>query len=70
MALLQAADQEPTLREMFHELADGIVHRAGKLLGNLRPIRLNGSINRVLNEGSQRLAVPMIAAASGRYECI
>jgi hypothetical protein len=36
MALVQAAAQESTLREMFHELADGIVHRAGKLLGNLK----------------------------------
>jgi hypothetical protein len=36
MALIQAADEELTLREMFHELADGIVHRAGKLLGNLK----------------------------------
>jgi hypothetical protein len=36
MAMVQAADQEPTLREMFHELADDIVHRVGKLLGNLR----------------------------------
>jgi hypothetical protein len=36
MAVIQAADQEPTLREMFHELADDIVHRAGKLLENLR----------------------------------
>jgi hypothetical protein len=37
MALVQAADQEPTLREMFHEFADRIVHRAGKLLENLKP---------------------------------
>jgi AcrR family transcriptional regulator len=35
MALVQAADQEPVLRELFHELADGIILRAGKLLGNL-----------------------------------
>ncbi len=35
MALAQAADQEPALREVFHELADGIILRAGKLLGNL-----------------------------------
>jgi AcrR family transcriptional regulator len=34
MALAQAADQEP-LRELFRELADGIILRAGKLLGNL-----------------------------------
>ena len=35
MALAQAADQEPALRELFSELADGIILRAGKLLGNL-----------------------------------
>jgi AcrR family transcriptional regulator len=35
MALVQAADQEPALRGMFHELADGIILRAGKLLRNL-----------------------------------
>jgi AcrR family transcriptional regulator len=35
MALAQAADQEPSLREIFGELADGIVLRAGKLLENL-----------------------------------
>jgi AcrR family transcriptional regulator len=35
MALAQAADQEPALRELFRELADGVVLRAGKLLGNL-----------------------------------
>jgi hypothetical protein len=37
MALVQAADQEPTLREMFHEFTDRIVHRAGKLLESLKP---------------------------------
>jgi AcrR family transcriptional regulator len=35
MALAQAADQEPALRELFRELADGIILRAGKLLINL-----------------------------------
>jgi AcrR family transcriptional regulator len=35
MALAQAADQEPTLRELFRELADGIILRAGKLLKGL-----------------------------------
>src|ERR1700735_2985619 len=35
IALVQAADQEPTLRELFRELADGIILRAGKLLSNL-----------------------------------
>jgi AcrR family transcriptional regulator len=35
MALAQAADQEPPLRELFRELADGIILRAGKLLVNL-----------------------------------
>jgi AcrR family transcriptional regulator len=35
MALVQTADQEPALRELFRELADGIILRAAKLLGNL-----------------------------------
>jgi AcrR family transcriptional regulator len=35
MALAQAADQEPVLRELFREFADGIILRAGKLLENL-----------------------------------
>jgi AcrR family transcriptional regulator len=35
MALVQAADQESLLRELFRELADGIILRAGKLLRNL-----------------------------------
>jgi AcrR family transcriptional regulator len=35
MALAQAADQEPALRELFRELADGMILRVGKLLGNL-----------------------------------
>jgi AcrR family transcriptional regulator len=35
MALAQAADQESSVRELFRELADGIILRAGKLLENL-----------------------------------
>jgi AcrR family transcriptional regulator len=35
MALVQAADQEQALRELFRELADGIILRVGKLLRNL-----------------------------------
>jgi AcrR family transcriptional regulator len=35
MALAQAADQEPALRELFVELADGIIQRAGKVLERL-----------------------------------
>jgi len=35
MALAQAADQEPALRILFRELADGIILRAGRLLGGL-----------------------------------
>lgn len=35
MALAQAADQEAKLRELFRELADGIVGRAGHLLEKL-----------------------------------
>jgi AcrR family transcriptional regulator len=36
MALAQVADQEPALREIFRELADGIIVRVGKLLKNLQ----------------------------------
>ena len=35
MALAQAADEEPSLRGLFRELADGIVSRLRKLLENL-----------------------------------
>jgi AcrR family transcriptional regulator len=35
MALAQAADQEPAVRELFRELADGTTLRVGKLLENL-----------------------------------
>jgi AcrR family transcriptional regulator len=35
LALVQAADQEPALRELFRELTDGIVLRVGGLLQQL-----------------------------------
>lgn len=35
MALAQASDEEPALHDLFHELADGIVLRVGKMFGNL-----------------------------------
>ena len=35
MALAQAADQEPALRELFRELTDGTILRVGKLLEDL-----------------------------------
>jgi AcrR family transcriptional regulator len=35
MALAQAADEEPSLRSLFRELADGIVSRLRQLLQNL-----------------------------------
>jgi AcrR family transcriptional regulator len=35
MALAQAADQEPAVRGLFRELADGTILRVGKLLENL-----------------------------------
>jgi AcrR family transcriptional regulator len=35
MALAQAADQEPALRELFVELADGIIQRVSKILRQL-----------------------------------
>jgi AcrR family transcriptional regulator len=37
MALAQAADEEPRLRALFRELADGIVLRAGRFLKALSP---------------------------------
>lgn len=37
MALAQAADEEPRLRELFRELADGIVARADGFLKTLNP---------------------------------
>jgi AcrR family transcriptional regulator len=37
MALAQAADQEPRLRALFRELADGIASRAGRFLKTLNP---------------------------------
>jgi AcrR family transcriptional regulator len=36
MALAQAADEEPSLRSLFRELADGIVSRLRQILENLR----------------------------------
>jgi AcrR family transcriptional regulator len=36
MALAQAADEEPSLRSLFRELADGIVLRLRQMLQNLR----------------------------------
>ncbi len=35
MALAQAGDEEPQLRELFRELADGIVSRVARFLGHL-----------------------------------
>jgi hypothetical protein len=35
MALAQAADEEPTLRSLFRELADGVALRFARLLENL-----------------------------------
>ena len=35
MALAQAGDEEPRLRELFRELADGIVERVARFLGRL-----------------------------------
>jgi AcrR family transcriptional regulator len=45
MALAQAADEEPSLRSLFRELADGIVSRLRQLLENLH---LDGTEEQVL----------------------
>jgi AcrR family transcriptional regulator len=62
MALAQAADQEPSLRELFRELADGIILRVGKLLENLN-ITLADEQCYLLHALSVGLAVVDLATA-------
>jgi hypothetical protein len=64
LALAQAGDEEPRLRELFRELADGIVERMTRFLG-----RLGGSASveepaRLLHALSVGLAV--VDLATGR----
>lgn len=63
LALAQAADQEPALRELFRELADGITERAGRLFEGLG-IRSTDDARFLLHALSVGLAV--IDLATGR----
>ena len=64
MALAQAADEEPRLRELFRELADGIVAQVGRtLLGHHDPAAVEMPA-RLLHALSVGLAV--IELATGR----
>lgn len=60
MALAQAADQEPSVRELFRELADGIVGRADRFLKKLNPAATLGDA-RMLHALAVGLAVVEIA---------
>jgi DNA-binding transcriptional regulator YbjK len=62
MALAQAADQEPQLRQLFRELADGIILRADKLLGALK-IRSTDNHRYLMHALSVGLAVIDLATA-------
>jgi AcrR family transcriptional regulator len=65
MALAQSADQEPALRELFVELAEGIVQRNGKLLGQLdvKPTDENCFILHAVSVG-----MAVISLATGRQD--
>jgi AcrR family transcriptional regulator len=65
MALAQAADQEPQLRALFRELADGIVRRAGRFLTALNPTATETDA-RLLHSLSVGLAV--VDLATGRTD--
>jgi AcrR family transcriptional regulator len=65
MALAQAADQEPQLRALFRELADGIVRRAGRFLNALNPAATAADA-RLLHSLSVGLAV--VDLATGRTD--
>jgi AcrR family transcriptional regulator len=60
MALVQAADQEPQLRALFRELADGIALRAGRFLKTLNPAATEADA-RLLHALSVGLAVVDLA---------
>jgi AcrR family transcriptional regulator len=62
MALAQAADEEPRVRKLFQELADGIFGRMGKLLSNLGAEPTDES-RRLLHALSVGLAVVDLAVA-------
>ena len=62
MALAQAAEEEPRLRELFRELADGIFERLGKLLTSLGAVP-SDEHRRLLHALSVGLAVVDLAVA-------
>jgi AcrR family transcriptional regulator len=68
MALAQAADQEPHLRLLFCELADGIVLRAGHFLKTLNPTATEADA-RLLHALSVGLAVVDLATGRPNGEC-
>ena len=65
MALAESADREPSLRELFRELAEGIVARAGRFLKSLNPAA-NEVDARMLHTLSVGLAI--VDLATGRAD--
>lgn len=68
MALAQAADQEPQIRALFRELADGIVLRAGRFLKTLNAAAAEADA-RLLHALSVGLAVVDLATGRPDGEC-
>ncbi len=66
MALAQAADEEPRLRELFRELADGIVVGVTRLLGRFGVPTASDEPSRLLHALSVGLAV--VGLATGRAD--
>lgn len=64
MALAQAGDEEPRLRELFRELADGIVSRVLAFLSRLRGEPVGEEVARFLHALSVGVAV--VDLATGR----
>jgi AcrR family transcriptional regulator len=60
MALAQAADEEPSLRSLFRELADGIVSRLRQLMENLHLAATEEQVN-LIHSLSVGLAVVDLA---------
>jgi AcrR family transcriptional regulator len=68
-ALAQAADQEPQLRELFRELADGIVERVAGFIRTLNP-NATETDARLLHALTVGLAVVGMATGRADYEQI
>ena len=64
MALAQAGDEEPRLRDMFRELADGVVAHVGGYFGQMHEQAPDDELGRFLHALSVGLAV--IDLATGR----